>query len=152
LPIVRERRVTFALCCMALLKNLQEGLEIEVWFVGDNPKPRRGGNLTDAEKQRARTVHVQMIRGHPELKLVPLEVVRAANNKDKTGPSARRPTRCRYIGGRVPFPNRPRSDQTKKRTRDIFSHSIPPQKYLCNIMDDIITQSKDIEDLKRYAF
>lgn len=152
LPIVREHRVTFQQCCMALLKSLQEGLTIEVWLVGDNPKPRRGSSLTDAEKRQATMVSLDMIYGHPALKLVPLEVVRAANNKDKTMAAAKRLGRPRMISGKLAFPNRQRSDLSKKRSRDALLRSIPQQKNLCNIMDDAITQSKTIDELKQYAF
>lgn len=153
LPIVTEHRVTFHQCCMALLKCLQEGLTLEVWLVGSDPKPRRGSGLTDAEKARAAMVAVEMIHGHPALKLVPLEVVRAANNKDKSAAAARKGgARHRLIGGKVAFPNRQRNDLTKKRSRDALLRSIPQQKNLCNIMDDIITHSQTIEELRRYAF
>lgn len=152
LPIVSEHRVTFPQCCMALLKSLQEGLSIEIWLVGDNPKPRRGSSLTDAEKLRASMIRVEMIRAHPELKLVPLEVVRAANIKDKNNAAARRMPRVSTVSGKVAFPNRQRGDVTKKRSRDVFLRSIPQQKNLCNIMDDVITQSKTVEELRRYAF
>lgn len=153
LPIVSvDHRVTFSQCCMAILTSLQEGLTIEVWLVGDNPKPRRGSSLTDAEKARARMVSVEMIRGHPELKLVPLEVARAASARDKNTAAMKKSSRRCLVSGKVAFPNRQRGDVTKKRSRDVFLRSIPQHKNLRNIMDDIITQSKTVDELRAYAF
>lgn len=151
LPIVYERRVTFSLCCTAILKSLQEGLTIPVWFVGTNPKPRRSGSMTKTERERATMTSVQMIRAHPELKLVPPDVIRAANNKNKAA-VVTKTGRCRLISGKLAFPNRQRNDLAKKRARDIYSQCIPPQKYLCNIMDDIVNQSKNLDELLSYSF
>jgi hypothetical protein len=151
LPIARERRVTFSLCCTALLKSLQEGLTIPVWFVGSNPKPRRSGGLTKRERDQATMTSVQMIRAHPELKLVPPDVIRAVNNKNKAAKTIKT-GRCRLIGGKLAFPNRQRNDLAKKRSRDVHSQCIPPQKYLCNIMDDIVQHSKNLDELLTYSF
>lgn len=151
LPIVVEKRVTFSLCCTALLKSLQEGLTIPVWFVGTNPKPRRSGSMTKSERERATMTNVQMIRAHPDLKLVPPDVIRAANNKNKTA-TVTKTGGCRLISGKRAFPNRQRSDLAKKRSRDIYSQCIPPQKYLCNIMDEIVNQSKNLDELLTYSF
>lgn len=151
LPIVRERRVTFSLCCTALLKSLQEGLTIPVWFVEGDPKPRRSGSMTKTERDRASMKSVQMVRAHPDLKLVPPDVIRAANSKNKAA-TIIKSGRCRLISGKLAFPNRQRNDLAKKRTRDIYSQCIPPQKYLCNIMDDIVNQSKNLDELLSYSF
>ncbi len=152
LPIVRERRVTFSQCCTALLKSLQEGLTITVWFVGTDPKPRRSGSLTELARSRSTMTSVQMIRAHPDLKLVPREVIRVVNNKEKSVSTAAKTGRCRFISGKLAFTNRQRTDQTKKRQKDAYSHDIPPQKHLCNIMDEIVNKSKDIDELMSYAF
>lgn len=152
LPIIRDRRVTFSQCCTALLKSLQEGLTITVWFVGTDPKPRRSGSLTELERSRSSKTSIEMIRAHSDLKLVPREVIRAVNNKEKGASTGIKTGRCRFISGKLAFTNRQRADQTKKRQKDAYSHDIPPQKHLCNIMDEIVNQSKDIDELMSYAF
>ena len=152
LPIIREKRVNFSQCCTALLKSLQQGLTITVWFVGSNPKPRRSGSLTETERARSTKTSVQMIRAHDDLKLVPREVIRVVNNKEKSTTGGTKTGRCRFISGKLAFTNRQRTDQTKKRQKDAYSHDIPPQKHLCNIMDEIVNQSKDIDELMTYAF
>lgn len=152
ISLVKENRITFNMCCTALLNSLSTGLTIYVCLIDDNPKPRELSNLTEAEQKRARMIEVEMIRAHSTLKLVPPELIRASNTKQRTGRLAKS-AQFKPIGGKLAFTNRQRLDtSTKKRTKNTHSCYIPPQKHLRIIVKAIVDESPTLADLLSYSF
>lgn len=127
---IRKLDITFSDCCNSLLFSLKNGFILDIYFVGENPKPRIFGDLTNRQQQNlTRTniisTQVVLIDPHPNLILMTPSNVRKKLNRKTTN------------GG---------ISLTKK-----FSKIIPARTHLNSILENVIQYSKNLAELNEFS-
>jgi predicted RNA-binding Zn-ribbon protein involved in translation (DUF1610 family) len=145
-PGVLEKQIPFDACCAALLNSMNVGLKIEVYLLGNNPKPMIWGNMTIPQQRKAVAHTITFINPHPTLILKETDHVRKdiIEEKKKRVGKVSRP-----IGGKMVYASRQRASSGGKTNN--LSQIIPSMKNLYAILDVVVENAQTIQALEKYC-
>jgi hypothetical protein len=146
MPGVLTKQITFESCCAALLNSMRGGLKIEVYLLGNDPKPMIWGNLSIAQQRKAIARTITFIEPHPNLILKETDHVRKDIIEDKKK-RAGNPTRP--IGGKTIYASRQRGSSGGKTNN--LSQIIPSLKNLYTVLDAVVGGAPTIQVLESYC-
>lgn len=145
-PAVLSQQISFDTCCAALLNCMKTGLKIDVYLLGNNPKPMIWGNLTITQQNKAVSKTIVFIEPHEMLTLRDTDHVRRGFTADKKKNAGKA---IRPIGGKPVYSNRQRASSGGKTKN--FSQIIPSLKNLNAILDIVVGNASTIQELESYS-
>lgn len=154
MPEVAAEDFYFNECCTAILSKMQTGVEVVVWMLDGEERPREYSHLTVEQEKRARVVRMWMINPHRELHLVSSKLVCDVQNELTKERHAKRDTtmvvsNC-YTEEHA-FPKTKQSVMNRRRSGTQGSSRMPPLCILSKIVATIVKNAKSLSDLQSYC-